>query len=170
MSRGIIPFILALVGLSAISFASINPLFEWQINGLVKDPLENEILMSSSTWIAWVGDSLIDQQYISTHVVELVNGTSCSFSEPGLVINRSRKDELLERLLLTRAWNNESKHWVLAWLLIEIALSVVYSLWFIIWHEHRPVSHVMIFVMLLIASYCLVLMPAVRVLAPNIGS
>ena len=169
MFRGIIPFILALVGLSLISFAAINPLFEWQVSEVVTDSPSYEVSMSSSSWVARLGDSLHDKSYVFRKIRVSENGETCSVSDLSIVVNRSRKDELLERLSLTRQLNYERKHWIIEWLLIEIALSVAYSLWFIVWHEHRPVSHAIIFVALVIIGYCFILMPAVRVLAPNIG-
>ena len=168
MSRGIIPFILALAGLSIISFAAINQLFEWQISEVVTDPPTYEVSMSASSWVAWFGDSLHDKPYVFRELRVSENGETCSVNDLSIVVNRSRKDELLERLSLTRLLNIQSKQWVMGWILIEIALSAIYNLWFIIWHERRA-FYAIIFLVLGIVSYCFVLAPAVRVLAPYIG-
>ena len=169
MSRGIIPFILTIVGLSAISFALLNPLFDWQITEVTTDPAKYKVRMSSSTWTASWGEILPDKSYISRNMVVWENNSICSISDLDMTVNRSQNDELVERLFLTRAWNVESKNWITLWLLFEIALSVAYSFWFMIWQEHRPISHFMIFGVFLIISYCFILMPTVRVLAPTVG-
>jgi len=169
MSRGIIPFILALVALVTISIAGVIPLFEWQINEVISDSPEYDTDMFSSLWTASLGESLTEQQYIYRHLVVFKNDTSCAVDDLHMVVHRSQKDELWEQLLLTRAWTNESKHWTKAWLLIEIVLTVIYGLWFINWYEHRPSSHVTIFAVLVILGTCLILMPALKLLVPLIG-
>jgi hypothetical protein len=152
-------------------FASINPLFEWQISEVVTDfPSSYKVqIMSHSPWKAYLGESLNDKSYVFQKFSVWENGEGCSINDINILVNRSQKDAFLERLSLTRQFNYDNHDWIIMWILIEIALSVAYSLWFTIWHDHRPVSDVIISVVFFTICFCFILMPAMRVMGHKIG-
>jgi hypothetical protein len=149
-------------------YAAINPLFEWQINEVVIDfPASYEVEILRSPWRAYLGDALSEHSDVFENISVLENGRRCPESDLNLVVNRSRKDELIERLSLTRLFDY---HWVMGWLLIEFVLSVAYTLWFTIWHEHRSVSHTTIFTVFAVLCFCFIFSQVMRGWGPTIGN
>jgi hypothetical protein len=171
MYRAFIPFILALLGLPMIFFASIEPVFEWQISEMVVDVPSSsyEVRISPSPWIAIIGDALRDKSYIFHQVSILNDGMYCSSRDFNVAVNRSPNDELLERLSLGFQINDKSIDWVISWILIEIVLSLVYILWFIIWHAHRPVSYAISSAGFATMCFCFLMIPMMKLMGPRIS-
>ena len=145
-------------------YASINPLFEWQISEVVTDfPSSYEVHILHSPWRAYLGNSLNDKSYVFAQIQVSENDKACSVSDLSSVVNRSRKDELLEQLSLTRQFNYDRIDWVMGWLLIEVVLSVAYGLWFTNWHEHRPVSDAIIPAVVATICFCIIFSQVMRV-------
>ena len=170
MFRTFLPFILALIGLPMIFFASISPLFEWQISEIATDvPSSYEVHTSASPWIVIIGDALSDKSYVFNKISVLNDGMYCSSRDFNVIVNRSPNDQLLERLSLAFQINNASIYWVIWWILIEIALSVVYIFWFTIWHEHRTVSRAISSAVFATMFFCFIMIPMMKLMGPRIS-
>lgn len=144
-------------------YASINPLFEWQISEVVTDfPSSYDVEIFHSPWRAYLGNSLNDKSYVFAQIQVSENNEACSVRDISFVVNWSRKDKLLEQLSLTRQFNYDSIDWIMGWLLIEVVLSVAYSFWFT--HvEHRPVSGTIIPAVVATICFCLIFSQVMRV-------
>lgn len=170
MIRTFLPFILALFGLPVILFSSSRPILEWQISEIVTDfPSSYKIHSFPSPWEARIGDSLEDKSYIFRRIYVSENDKACSTSNLNMVVKRSRNDELLERLSLARPLNDVSINWVIGWILIEIALSVAYILWFTFWHEHRTASNAIISAGFATMCFCYLFIPMMKLMGPRIS-
>ncbi|MFN8386984.1 MAG: hypothetical protein U0V48_19245 [Anaerolineales bacterium] len=151
-----------------IFFASIEPVFEWQISNIIIDaPSSYEVRIAPSPWIAIIGDSLNDKSYVFNKVAVLNDGMYCSSRGFNVVVKRSQNDELLDRLSLAFQINDSNIYRVTWWILIEIAISLVYILWFTIWHEHRPVSYAISSAVIATMCFCFLIIPMMRLMGPR---
>jgi hypothetical protein len=170
MIRGFLPFVLALMALPMILFAYTNPLFQWQISEIVTEvPSSYEVNISPSPWEIRVGDALNDKTYVFFNISVLNDGKFCSAKDFSLVVNRSRKDELLEQLSLWRLFNSRSLEWYLWWISAEIALSMVYLLWFTYWRDHRTIGYTILSGVIATMAFCLVTVPIAKLMGPRIS-
>ena len=170
MVQRFLPFILSIIGFPIIFVNAILPIFEWQISETVTDfPSPYKVSVSESPWGAQIGDLLNNKSFVFGRISVSKNGKACSTSELNLVVKRSRTDEFLERLSLALLINDNTIHPVVEWILIQIALSVAYILWFTIWQEHRPILHAIVLAAFATLFFCFIMIPMSKLMGPRIG-
>lgn len=133
-------------------------------------PPSNEVHTSPSPWITIIGDALSDNSYIFNKISVLNDGQYCSSRDFNVVVKRSRKDEVLERLFLWRQFNSRGSDWPIWWVLIEIAVSMVYLLWFTISQKPRNFSYIVISWIFAILCFCFITIPTMQLMGPSIGN
>ena len=169
MVRGFLPFVLALMALPMILFAYVNPLFQWQISEIVIEvPSSYEVNISPSPWEVYIGDTLNDKKYVFFNISVLNEGKFCSPKDFSLVVKRSQRDELLEQLSLWQLFNSRGIEWYLWWVLAEIALSMVYLLWFTYWQDHRTIGYTILSGVIATMAFCFVMVPMAKLMGPRI--
>jgi hypothetical protein len=170
MVKGILPFVLALMALPMILFAYTNPLFQWQISEIVtKIPSSYEVNVSPSPWEIRIGDALNDKTYVFFKIAVLNEGKFCSPKDFSLVVKRSQSDQLLEQLSLWRLFSSHSMEWYLWWILAEIALSMVYLLWFTYWRDHRTIGYTILSGVIAAIAFCFVMVPMAKLMGPRLS-
>jgi len=170
MVRGFLPFVLALTGLYMIFFAFINPLFQWQISEIVTEvPPSYEVNVSPSPWATTIGDALNDKTYVFYQISVLNDGQFCSSRDFSLVVKRSQKDELLEQLSLWRLFKSLDMDWLIWWVSAEIALSMVYLLWFTYWQDRRTLNYTILSGVIATIAFCFVMVPMLKLMGPRIS-
>src|SRR5690349_15054146 len=170
MTRSFFPFFLAILGLATIFFVSTNALFEWQISHIVTDvPSSYEVHVSSSPWKTRISDALSDNTYVFTKL-SIRNGDQyCSSKAFNIVVERSRTDELIERLMLMPQFKSRSSDWRVWWALIEVVVSMVFLMWFTVWQKPRTFTYIVISWMFVIISSCLIVIPTMKLMGPRVG-
>ena len=170
MIRGFLPFVLALMALPMILFAYANPLFQWQISEIVTEVSSSyEVNISPSPWEIYIGDALNDKSYVFYKISILNDGQFCSSKDFSLVVKRSQKDDLLEQLSLWRLFSSRGIGWYFWWILAEIALSMVYLLWFTYWRDHRTIGYTLLSGVIATIAFCFVMVPIMKLMGPRIS-
>jgi len=152
-------------------FTSIDPLFEWQISEIVVEvPASYKVRIDPSPWKTVIGDSLSDKSYVFSRVSIWKEDQHCSSRDFDIVINRSRKDELLERLSLWPRFQSRGIDWPIPWILFTIALSMIYLLWFTYWQDHRTIGYTMLSGIFAIIGFCFIMIPIMKLMGPQIAN
>ena len=168
MRRSLVPFILVTFGFVINLWASVMPLFDWQISEIVQDfPPTYEVHVQPSPWMAMFGDSLDDKLYVFRRVYVSENKRGCFSKDLDFVVKRSRNDQVLEQILLII--NERSISWLLWWGWSEIVLAGIYIWWFTIFHEHSSFFDAVFATTLAGIGFGCVLLPFVQLLGPRIG-
>lgn len=136
MFRGIVPFLLAILGSTLFAWAINMPLFEWQVSEIVTDS-PYDVRFNPSPWIAKFGDSLEDGSVIFYQFDGSYCGNSFSPENLNSVVRRSWSEETLERI--TRNIN----HSIIPGLWLLILLCGIYMWWYAL-HYERPITEALI--------------------------
>lgn len=150
MFRSFIPFILASLGLTMISWAGRTPLFEWQLSQINTDFSSSCEGNLPSHWTTRFGESL--------------EVRSSLLGNLNLVVRRSWTDETLDRLSLGLYDSSQ-------WLFVGTILSMIYMWWFLLQDKQGRASHivaVVFFTIIAVFMYFL-LSQVVMVAGPAIG-
>lgn len=152
MLRSFIPFILAILGITMISWATKLPLFEWQLSEITTDFSSACDGNLPSQWITNFGDTLDVRERAS--LLENLN----------IVVRRSRNDEALDRVSLGLYDNR-------AWLFGGVIISLIYIWLFPLQDKQSRVSQITkaVFLTAIAISICFFLTQVVRLAGPAIG-
>ena len=152
MFRIFIPFILAILDLTMISWATRMSLFEWQLSEITTDFSSACDGNLPSHWTTRFGESLE------------VRDKSSLLKNLNVVLRRSRHDEILDRISLG-LYNNR------LWLYIGVILSIVYMWWFLLRNKQNKFSHTVmaVFLTAIAVGMWFLLSQVVRLAGPAIG-
>jgi hypothetical protein len=142
MYRSLYPFILASIGFTAFILVTSMPLFEWQISDIATDfPSTYEVVVSPSPWMARLGDSLNDGSYVFGEVSISMDGKGCLKEDLTFIVRRSAQDKSFDQI-----WLNIYKNisWLSGWSWVEVILSSIYILWFLLWSKQGRILHAII--------------------------
>jgi hypothetical protein len=137
MHRSLLPFLLASIGFTMIVLATSRPLFEWQISEVaVEVPSAYDVIVHVSPWTAYLGNSLNDGSYVLRKISVSKDGKDCRQDDFTFVIRRSLKEESLDQI-----WGDIYRgiSWLLGWSWIEVILSCLYILGFVLWSTEGKV-------------------------------
>jgi hypothetical protein len=152
MFRSFIPFILASLGFTMISWATKMPLFEWQFSKIVTDFSSACDGSLPSQWTTRFGESL-----------DVRNKPSLS-KDLNIIVSRSSTDESFDRL--TRGLYNSRPL-----LFTGVMLSIGYMWWLLLRDKQGRASHVGVALLfsILAVFICLLLSQVVRLAGPAVG-
>lgn len=159
MSRSILPFILASLGLIIILLARNMPLFEWEISDVFSSTYEVDI--QSNSWKVKLGEPL--ERY-SKDIVVSKDNKDCRHASVNFDITRSRIDKELERISLNI--DNITRSWARVGYPIGFVIFVAY-IWIFTLLYKRPFIEAFIYTIVVGFLY-FQMTQIVRVLAPRI--
>jgi hypothetical protein len=135
MHRSLLPFLLASLAFTLVALAVTMPLFEWEISDVVTDfPPNYDVHVYPSPWRAYLGDSLDASLHSFPGGFRIRrDGEFCRTGDLNIAVVRSQNDETLERML---NFKPQTKLWLFAWISIEVVLSVVYIVLYILEYQH----------------------------------
>lgn len=152
MFRSFIPFLLASLSFTLISWAAKLPLFEWQFSEIAAHYSSDCDGTLASHWTTRFGEDLEARDRPS--VLENLN----------IVVKRSWNDETLDRMAIS-LYNGSPL------LFIGVMLSIGYMWWFLLRDKQNRISHGVsaVFLTVLAVSLCFLLSQALRLGGPAIG-
>ena len=152
MFRSFIPFILASLGFTLISWTVKMPLFEWQFNEIVTNFSSACDGTLPSQWTTRFGEDL--QARNRPSLLENLN----------IVVSRSWTDESLDHISLSLYKGRPL-------LFIGVMLSIIYMWWYLLQDKQDRVPHVVIAVLFtaFAVGICILLSQVVRLAGPAVG-